>query len=160
MILSPCNKKVTHFLRVFFACSALIDIMGLCNVDVKNSKLYDVTHHVLAQPAPPPEASEPPGGDHNDQGGLAIMIMTIMIMTTMMKTLIVTVTMMIKIITSRVIGALGPRPRGGAPGAPGAPPPPAMVNIFIHLLFAFLSLQIFSCQPVASVSSVFVCVGH
>ena len=100
-----------------------------------------VSHHVPAQPAPPPEASEPPGGDDNDQGGLAIMMMTMMMMTTMMMTMIVTMMMpmMVKIITSRVIGALGPRPLGGAPGAPGAPPPPAKVNIFILLLFAFSS---------------------
>ena len=38
--------------------------------------------------------------------------------------IIILTMMMIKIVTSRVIGALGPRPLGGAPGAPGAPPAP------------------------------------
>ena len=42
-------------------------------------------------------------------------------------------------ITSRVIGALGPRPLGGAPGAPGAatPPPEKKIFLFSFRLFHF-----------------------
>ena len=37
-------------------------------------------------------------------------------------------------ITSRVIGALGPRPLGGAPGAPGAATPPPEKNMFLFFV--------------------------
>ena len=76
----------------------------------------------------------------------------------MFMTIIVTMMMIIMmknrvflIVTSRVIGALGPRPRGGAPGAPGAPAPPAIVKIFILILSHHPFLF---CETVESVSSV------
>ena len=43
-------------------------------------------------------------------------------------------------ITSRVIGALGPRPRGGAPGAPGAATPPPEKKIFLFFV-SFVSVS-------------------
>ena len=45
-----------------------------------------------------------------------------------------------KMTTSRVIGALGPLPRGGAPGAPGAATPPPEKKIFLFFV-SFVSVS-------------------
>ena len=116
------------------------DVDGVDDVvDVHNELGHDVdvvvddvvaVHHVLGPPAPPLEAFEPPGWQNDDMSNIQY---TYIFNDHDNED---------KKITSRVIGALGPRPRGGAPGAPGAATPPPEKKIFLFSSVSVSGLDI------------------